>query len=494
LYIDGELAAQGEGVTFWPDAKVQAEQGFSIGNDVSGQATVGGAIDEFTTFGFPLSAEEIAHYYQNTRPLADLGPITPEEEAASLARLDALREQAAALRQAQMQEGGESLMSLLGYGTNDYGANLWLEIWPGTNVVHVLLHNTTTHADYRLLSSTNLPATSWLIETQLTGLQGQTEVVLNTTNRPTLLLQALELSHAPAIYWGTGGASNWMTYTLGSGAKLIDTNATGIDFDSPDFNGGRLTLTLRTNAQPEDLLAIRHQGTGSGQIGVTNSSVTFGGTVIGTWSGGSGTTPLTVDFNGNAGTNAVTALLRNLTYQYAATNPMLFERPLQFTLTDGDGETNAPTETAIRIICPQSIDAMLVLDVSGSLSTNNFKLAKEGASNFVSNLEVSSDRVGLISFAHTAVLETNLTQNFLAVQGILMGLNQRTGTLIHPPVYLAQTNLDQSPSNKLRVLLLFSDGVINNDPAVNTNLAKEAAAAAKGAGTRLITFAYGNSA
>jgi hypothetical protein len=138
LYLDGALAAQGEGVTLWTDATGHTTQGFSIGSDLNGKNAAGGQFEEWTSFGYTLRVEEVAHYYSSTRPLTKLGAITPEEEKAQLAYL-------AAFREAVNQRGGaESMLtdSLNGpafdYGTNlhlrppvSQGSNVWLTIAGG---------------------------------------------------------------------------------------------------------------------------------------------------------------------------------------------------------------------------------------------------------------------------------------------------------------------------------------------------------------------------
>ena len=105
LYVDGALVAKGDGMTLWPDANGATARGFSIGSDLKGEHAAGGQFEEWTSFGYALSAEEIAHYYSNTRPRADLGAITPEEDQAQLAYLAALRELAA------QRAGSESMLT-----------------------------------------------------------------------------------------------------------------------------------------------------------------------------------------------------------------------------------------------------------------------------------------------------------------------------------------------------------------------------------------------
>ena len=71
------------------------------------------------------------------------------------------------------------------------------------------------------------------------------------------------------------------------------------------------------------------------QIGVSGGNVTFGGTVIGTATGGTGAT-LTVTFNASATSAAIEALIENLTYANSSDTPTA-SRTLEILVTDADG-------------------------------------------------------------------------------------------------------------------------------------------------------------
>src|SRR5207253_1693101 len=115
-----------------------------------------------------------------------------------------------------------------------------------------------------------------------------------------------ELTNIPPTLTLPGSAVN---YTENNPATVIDGSATVSDSDSTDFAGGTLTVGFTANGAAEDRLAIANQGIGAGEIGVSGSNVTYGGTVIGTWTGGSdGPTPLVVTFNSSATPAAAQAL------------------------------------------------------------------------------------------------------------------------------------------------------------------------------------------
>ena len=74
-----------------------------------------------------------------------------------------------------------------------------------------------------------------------------------------------------------------LAYSEGDGAVVIDqsTNAAVSDVDSADFDTGTLTISFTAGSDAaEDVLAIRNQGTGAGQIGVSGSNVTYGAAVV----------------------------------------------------------------------------------------------------------------------------------------------------------------------------------------------------------------------
>lgn len=149
---------------------------------------------------------------------------------------------------------------------------------------------------------------------------------------------------APVIGNFNGDSVN---YTEGAPPVLLDAggNATVSDADSADFNGGSLWVSITTNRNVgEDVSGILHQGIGIGQIGVIGSAITWGGVVIGIFSGGSGANDLVVTFNANATASAVQGLLHALTYQNTnTTEPNTATRTVTVTLNDGDGGSTFAT-------------------------------------------------------------------------------------------------------------------------------------------------------
>ena len=125
-----------------------------------------------------------------------------------------------------------------------------------------------------------------------------------------------------------------ITFTEGGAALLIDTDLTVSDPDTPDTGGG--VLKVYTNVvSAADRLAIRNQGVGAGLIGTSGANVTFGGVVIGTFSGGVSTTALTITLNASARYASVQALLRNVTFQNTSATPVVTPRTLRISYHNG---------------------------------------------------------------------------------------------------------------------------------------------------------------
>jgi hypothetical protein len=160
-----------------------------------------------------------------------------------------------------------------------------------------------------------------------------------------------------------------LNYTENDPAGVIDSLATASDPDSPNFDTGTLTIDfLPGNGTADDRLEIRNQGTAAGQIGVSGSNVTFGGTTIGTFTGGSGTNALVITFDADATPTAVQALMRNITYRNVSDAPTPPPaRFVRFVLTDGDGGTSNPAQKPINVT---AVNDAPVNSVPGAQSTN----------------------------------------------------------------------------------------------------------------------------
>jgi hypothetical protein len=73
LYLDGQLAANGVGVTYYPAVSARAN-GFCVGSDHQGNNQAQGLFDELETFNYLLSASSILENYNLLTP-GGSGPI-----------------------------------------------------------------------------------------------------------------------------------------------------------------------------------------------------------------------------------------------------------------------------------------------------------------------------------------------------------------------------------------------------------------------------------
>ncbi|MEQ9931372.1 Ig-like domain-containing protein [Pectobacterium parvum] len=219
-----------------------------------------------------------------------------------------------------------------------------------------------------------------------------------------------------------------VNFTEGASPISLDAggNATVTDADSADFNGGSVRVAITTNRNSsEDVLGIMNLGTGSGQIGVSGSNVTYGGVVIGTFTGGTGNNDLVVALNASATPTAVQALVRALSYQNSNTaDPAITTRFVSITVNDGDGG---------------SASAMVAVGVTGvndaptlSATGNNVTYTENGSAvDLFSNVSVSTVEAGqnITRFSLVISNVSNGSSEQLQIDGTTIALiNSNSGT------------------------------------------------------------------
>ncbi|MGF6690620.1 VCBS repeat-containing protein [Metapseudomonas resinovorans] len=134
-----------------------------------------------------------------------------------------------------------------------------------------------------------------------------------------------------------GSMGGTLVYTENASAKVIDSSVTLSDIDSPNFDGGKLTVAFSANGTAADQLSIL----AGGNITLQGSqNVRYNGNTIGTWGGGSNGSALVISFNSAATLVAVQALIQRIAYANSDDAPSVLDRTLSFTLDDGDGTAN----------------------------------------------------------------------------------------------------------------------------------------------------------
>lgn len=179
----------------------------------------------------------------------------------------------------------------------------------------------------------------------------------------TAAMTVIPVNSAPVINDLDGDV---LAYVDGSGATVIDqgTAASVTDVDSANFSTGSLNVQIVAGfSATDDVLGIRNQGTGAGQIGVSGgSNVSYQNVVFGVFTFDAGT--LTVVFDADATPQAVSALVRNITFANSAT--LGGNRTVTFAVADGDGATSAPVSVTVTA-APSNESVLPYLTASGEL-------------------------------------------------------------------------------------------------------------------------------
>jgi serralysin len=173
---------------------------------------------------------------------------------------------------------------------------------------------------------------------------------------------------------------------------------------SGSLAGGRLVVG---GLLAEDRVSILHQGTGAGQIGVSDTAISYGGVAIGTASGGQGSA-FTVTFNSAVTGAAVDALIQRLAYANVSDAPTA-TRTLTLDVVDANGvRVNAPLVPAFTAVI-FSDSPFNGIDV-GTFSTPSFvDLDGDGRLDFVSGRGDVTLRVWRNTGSATAPAFTELT-------------------------------------------------------------------------------------
>jgi hypothetical protein len=169
----------------------------------------------------------------------------------------------------------------------------------------------------------------------------------STTKRVTASVTAIN----DPPQFSLGGTTS---YTENTALRLLGQSVTLTDVDSLDFAGGQITAQVTKNGTIDDRIEIRNQGVGPGQIGVSGNSVTYGGTTIGTFTGGTGTTALVISLNASATPTAAQALTRMIGFRVLGDNPSTLTRTITVSVSDGDGGTVTKTKLVTIVAKPDA--------------------------------------------------------------------------------------------------------------------------------------------
>jgi hypothetical protein len=179
---------------------------------------------------------------------------------------------------------------------------------PFTGTIVGLLNGDAISASFNSVALTSSPAGIYQIIPALVD-------PLNLSSNYNVVLVDAELNIVAALVLDSDPAY----FVVGNGPIPLDTNAMVNDGDSINYAGGQLTVTIATNAGPDEALAVPSQGTGVGQIGVQGASVSYGGVAFATLDQTSNSLVFSLGTNGVA-SEMLTALLRQVTFNTDDTN------------------------------------------------------------------------------------------------------------------------------------------------------------------------------
>ncbi|MFN9375277.1 MAG: beta strand repeat-containing protein, partial [Planctomycetaceae bacterium] len=165
------------------------------------------------------------------------------------------------------------------------------------------------------------------------------------------------LGNVPVVTTSAGAT----TFTEGGAsiapAITIDGGITVTDVDTTVFNNGSLTVSFAANGTADDRLTIRNVNYSGGfnldgdQVRyVTSAAGVTTYTNIGTWAGGTGTTPLVVSFNSNATVALVQSLARNIMFQNVSQAPVIEDRSVSFVVSDGNAGASIAALKTVRVV------------------------------------------------------------------------------------------------------------------------------------------------
>lgn len=152
-----------------------------------------------------------------------------------------------------------------------------------------------------------------------------------------------------------------------------------------------------------------------------------------------------------------------------------------------------PSRAAAQTECISTIDLMLVLDGSESISAADFELMRTFAGDLAGHFTISPDDVhaGIVQFAGEGQgrVEIGLSSDAAAVQGAVAAMTQIVGaTDIQEGIALAQGELAAGARSGVpRALIVLTDGA-HNQPGDEVAEAE----AARAAGTEIFAIAVGS--
>ena len=154
----------------------------------------------------------------------------------------------------------------------------------------------------------------------------------------TTRVSIIAVNSASSVITSTEGELPWAQYTENGSVVIVDSGFSISDVDlnsvNSSFNGGALRVRVYQGTSSDRLQIVA-----GGDITVSGTAVLYKGTQIGTVSGGTGTSALTITLNSLTnstlvGADAVIALGRAIGYSNTGDNPTALQRWISFDMSD----------------------------------------------------------------------------------------------------------------------------------------------------------------
>jgi len=152
-------------------------------------------------------------------------------------------------------------------------------------------------------------------------------------------------SAAPVV----GSIGSTVNYIKSAARVLVFPTATITDVDTTLFTGGTLTVT-NTNGQATDTLAI----VPTSLVTLSGSNVLYLGTVIGSFTGGTATTPLVFTFNNQTNAGRLQLVLRAIGFADSSSMPVTTARSISVEVTDGVGGKSTLQSKLVNVVAGSS--------------------------------------------------------------------------------------------------------------------------------------------
>jgi Ca2+-binding RTX toxin-like protein len=236
------------------------------------------------------------------------------------------------------------------------------------------------------------------------------------------------------------GTGNSITYTENDPQKAIAPAATLVDPDSPDFDGGTLTVEITTGAGPNDRLLIN-----PGNFMISDQDIFYDDQRIASFFGGTDpSAPLIITFTDQASLDLVQQLTRQIAFANYSDAPVAGDRTITFTLTDGDGGTSDPATATVSL---KAVDDPAVAQPDNISTTEDMPAT---GSVFLDNgYGPDSDPDGTLTVSEVNGSAANVNQTIQLASGALLTLHD-DGTY------------DYDPSGAFDYLVAGDSGAVNS--------------------------------